>query len=165
MPGVNLLVILLLIGILARSNLIATAACILLVIKFSNLSFIFPLLEKRGLELGLLFLLLSILVPVATGKITEHELLYNFMSLPGILTIIGGVLATFLNREGLKLLQIEPEVIFGHRVYIWNYFFRRHTRRSFDGRRSGRVFPKFDILDQTMINILKKSINSNAKAF
>lgn len=113
MSSVNMLVILLLIGILARSNLIATAACILLIIKFTNLNFIFPLLERRGLELGLLFLLLAILVPVATGKISERDLLHNLTTLPGILAIVGGTAATYLNGEGLKLLQLDPEIIFG----------------------------------------------------
>ncbi|AEG14861.1 DUF441 domain-containing protein [Desulfofundulus sp. TPOSR] len=113
MPGVTLLVALLLIGIVARSNLIAMAACVLLIIKLANLNFIFPLLEKRGLELGLLFLLLSILVPVATGKISEREMLYNLTSLPGLLALFGGALATHLNGEGLKLLQLHPEIIFG----------------------------------------------------
>ena len=113
MPGVTPLVILLLVGILARSNLIATAACVLLILKFCNLNFLFPLLEKRGLEVGLLFLLLSILVPVATGRITEKELLYNLTSLPGLLALLGGALATHLNGEGLKLLQLQPEIIFG----------------------------------------------------
>ncbi|MGB9803804.1 DUF441 domain-containing protein [Desulfofundulus sp.] len=113
MPGVTLLVMLLLIGIIARSNLIAMAACVLLIIKLANLNFIFPLLEKRGLELGLLFLLLSILVPVATGRINEREMLYNLTSLPGLLALFGGALATHLNGEGLKLLQLQPEIIFG----------------------------------------------------
>lgn len=113
MNGVPLLVALLLIGIVARSNLIATAACVLLIIKFANLHFVFPLLERRGLEMGLLFLLLAILVPVATGKVTEREILVTFTSLPGILAIVGGALATHLNGEGLKLLQIDPEIIFG----------------------------------------------------
>lgn len=108
-----MLVALLLIGIISRSNLIATAACVLLILKLSNLSFVFPLLEKRGLEIGLLFLLLAILVPMATGKITEKDLLYNITSLPGIMAIIGGILATHLNQHGLRLLQIDPEIIFG----------------------------------------------------
>lgn len=113
MNGVPLLVALLLVGIIARSNLIATAACVLLIIKFSNLHFIFSLLEKRGLEIGLLFLLLAILVPVASGKVTEKELIGTFTSLPGILALLGGALATHLNGEGLRLLQIDPEMIFG----------------------------------------------------
>lgn len=113
MNGVALLVALLLIGIVSRSNLIATAACVLLIIKFANLNFVFPLLEKRGLEIGLLFLLLAILVPVATGRISEKDLLCTFTSVSGILAIAGGALATHLNGEGLKLLQIDPEIIFG----------------------------------------------------
>lgn len=113
MAGVPLLVALLLIGIIARSNLIATAACVLLLIKFANLHFMLPLLEKRGLELGLLFLMLAIMIPVATGQVNEKELLYNFTTIPGILAIIGGALATHLNGEGLKLLQLDPELIFG----------------------------------------------------
>jgi len=113
MTGVPMLVALLLIGIIARSNLIATAACVLLLLKFSNLNFIMPILEKRGLEVGLLFLLLAIMVPVATGQVTEKELLYNFTTIPGILAVVGGALATHLNGEGLKLLQLDPELIFG----------------------------------------------------
>jgi len=113
MNGVLLLVALLLVGIISRSNLIATAACVLLIVKLSNLNFIFSLLERRGLEIGLLFLLLAILVPVANGKVTEKELLITFTSLPGILAILGGALATHLNGEGLRLLQIDPEIIFG----------------------------------------------------
>ena len=104
---------LLIIGIVSRSNLIATAACVLLIIKFANLHFVFSILERRGLELGLLFLLLAILVPVATGKVSEKEIVGTFTSLSGILAIVGGALATHLNGEGLKLLQIDPEIIFG----------------------------------------------------
>lgn len=101
------------IGIIARSNLIAIAACVLLILKFSRLNFIFPLLERRGLEVGLLFLLLSILVPIAQGVVTEKDLIYNMTSLPGILAIIGGAVATHMNSEGIKLLGERPEIIFG----------------------------------------------------
>ena len=108
-----MLVTLLLIGIVAHSNLIATAACVLLVLKFANLNMVFPLLERRGLELGLLFLLLSILVPLASGRVSERDIIYNLTSVPGILAIVGGALATYLNTRGLQLLKIDPEIIFG----------------------------------------------------
>jgi uncharacterized membrane protein (DUF441 family) len=108
-----MLVALLLVGIVARSNLIAIAACVLLILRFANLNMIFPLLERRGLEVGLLFLLLSILVPIARGTVTEEDLLYNLTSVPGMLSIAGGALATHMNSEGLKLLGLRPEIIFG----------------------------------------------------
>ncbi|MFZ5646126.1 MAG: DUF441 domain-containing protein [Bacillota bacterium] len=108
-----MLVVLLIIGIIAQSNLIAIAACVLLILKFSRLNFIFPVLERRGLEVGLLFLLLSILVPIAQGVVTEKDLVYNMTSLPGIMAIIGGAAATHMNSEGIKLLGAKPEIIFG----------------------------------------------------
>jgi len=111
--GVTMLVVLLLVGIIAQSNLIAIAACVLLILRFSRLHFIFPLLERRGLEVGLLFLLLSILVPIAQGSVTENDLIYNITSLPGIMAIVGGAVATHMNGEGLKLLGLRPEIIFG----------------------------------------------------
>lgn len=112
MPGVTILVALLLVGMVARSNLIAIAACVLLILRFSNLHFVFPILERRGLEVGLLFLLLSILVPIAQGMVTERDLAYNMTSLPGIMAIIGGIMATHMNSEGLRLLAVKPEIIF-----------------------------------------------------
>ncbi|MEW6696015.1 MAG: DUF441 domain-containing protein [Bacillota bacterium] len=111
--GETTMVILLLIGLAAKSSLISTCACILLVLQFSKLDSLFPYLETHGLELGLLFLLLSILVPIATDRVTTRELLYNITSLPGVLAIIAGALATHLNSEGLKLMQIDPGIIFG----------------------------------------------------
>ncbi|WP_066638845.1 DUF441 domain-containing protein [Desulfolucanica intricata] len=113
MSSITILITLLLVGILGRSNIIATAACVLLILKLANLQFLFPVLEKRGLEIGLLFLILSILVPLASGKIGNKDIIYNLTSLPGIMAILGGALATHLNGEGLKLMQVDPAIIFG----------------------------------------------------
>jgi uncharacterized membrane protein (DUF441 family) len=112
-PGVNILVALLLIGIIAHSNLIATAASILLIVKYTNLNFVYSLLERRGLELGLLFLMLAIMVPLANGKVSAGDIMYNLVSLPGILAVAGGAGATYLNARGLTLLKADPEIIFG----------------------------------------------------
>jgi uncharacterized membrane protein (DUF441 family) len=73
----------------------------------------FPLLERRGLELGLLFLILSILVPLANGRVSERDIIYNMTSLPGILAIAGGAVATYLNTIGIRLMKMDPEIVFG----------------------------------------------------
>ncbi|MCL6635878.1 MAG: DUF441 family protein [Peptococcaceae bacterium] len=61
----------------------------------------------------LLFLILSILVPLANGRVSERDIIYNLTSLPGLLAVAGGAVATQLNTEGLRLLQADPEVVFG----------------------------------------------------
>lgn len=113
MPGVPQLVILVIVGILAKSNFISIASCILLILRLSNFNAIFPILKRRGLDIGILFLLLAILSPIASGKIDEQDLIYNLTSLDGILAIIGGTLATCMNGMGIRLIQQEPEIIFG----------------------------------------------------
>jgi len=113
MWGEAVLVSLILVGILGKSNILATAACILLVIKLTRLYSLFPLLERRGLELGLLFLMISVLVPFATGKVPPKEILGSFMTLSGLLAIVGGALATYMNGQGLGLLKIDPEMMVG----------------------------------------------------
>lgn len=99
------LVLLLVLGIIARSNLVAASAAILLGLYFTRLTFVFPILERRGVETGLLFLTMAMLVPFATGKITLHEIAKGFLTLPGILALIGGAIATHLNGRGLHMLN------------------------------------------------------------
>jgi len=113
MWGEGLLVVLILVGIIGKSNILATAACILLVVKLTRLYSLFPILERRGLELGLLFLMISVLVPFATGKVSQKDILGCFLSVPGILAIVGGALATYMNGQGLDMLKIDPELMVG----------------------------------------------------
>ncbi|GAB6935393.1 DUF441 domain-containing protein [Calditerricola yamamurae] len=113
MNGEIMLVLLILIGLFGRSPLIATAASLLLIVKLTALERFLPTVERRGLELGLLFLMMSVLVPFATGKITWSDLGRFFTSPPGLLAILGGALATYLNGKGLELLRFEPELIVG----------------------------------------------------
>ena len=113
MWGEAILVALILIGIIGNSSILATAACLLLVIKLTRLNSLFPIHEQRGLELGLLFLMISVLVPFATGKIPPKEILGSFLSITGILAILGGALATYMNGQGLNMLKLDPELMVG----------------------------------------------------
>lgn len=113
MYGNLLLLGLILIGIIGRSSIIATAAGLLLIMKLSQLEHYFPLIERRGIELGLLFLTIAVLVPFADGNIGYKDVLDVFTSWPGILALAGGMIATYMNGEGLNLLKIDPELIVG----------------------------------------------------
>lgn len=108
-----ILVVFIVIGLIGRSPLIATAASLLLIIKLIHLERFFPSIERRGLEFGLLFLTIAVLVPFATEKVSTKDLVAIFTSIPGILALIGGALATYMNGKGLDLLQLEPGLIVG----------------------------------------------------
>lgn len=113
MNGDIVLVSLIIIGLIGRSPIITTAACLLLVIKLIHLERYLPALERRGLELGLLFLTVSVLVPFATERIAWKDITGVFLSPVGLLALTGGALATWMNGRGLALLKMDPQLIVG----------------------------------------------------
>lgn len=113
MHGELILVILVIIGIIGRSNILATAASLLLIMKLLHLERFFPAVERRGLEFGLLFLMMAVLVPFAAEKITWKDLFSLFTSPVGVLALLGGAIATYMNGKGLSLLQADPQLIIG----------------------------------------------------
>lgn len=113
MYGDILLVVLIIIGLIGRSHIITTAACVLLIVKLISLDRFLPTIERRGLELGLLFLTMGVLVPFASERIAFKDVVSIFTSWPGILALIGGAIATYMNGKGLALLKIDPQLIVG----------------------------------------------------
>jgi uncharacterized membrane protein (DUF441 family) len=113
MNGDILLLLLIIIGLLGRSHIITTAACVLLIVKLISLDRFLPTIERRGLELGLLFLTMGVLVPFASEKISYKDVISVFTSWPGVLALLGGAIATYMNGKGLDLLKIDPQLIVG----------------------------------------------------
>ncbi|ASS75154.1 hypothetical protein CIG75_09280 [Tumebacillus algifaecis] len=113
MVGEIILVVLIIIGIVGRASILATAASFLLILKLLSLQRFFPTLERRGLEIGLLFLMISVLVPLVNGKVSTKDLMSAFVSVAGICAIIGGILATYLNGQGLYMLKMDPQLTIG----------------------------------------------------
>ncbi|MGZ4032712.1 MAG: DUF441 domain-containing protein [Tumebacillaceae bacterium] len=113
MAGEIILVVLIVIGIVGRASILATAASFLLILKLLSLQRFFPSIERRGLEFGLLFLMISVLVPLVNGKVTTKDMLSSFYSVAGVCAIIGGILATYVNGQGLYMLKSDPELMMG----------------------------------------------------
>jgi uncharacterized membrane protein (DUF441 family) len=113
MKGEILLVILILTGLVGQSAIIAVAASILLFMKLVALDRFFSTVERRGLEAGLLFLTVAVLVPFATEQIKWQHIISLFTTWSGLLALAGGAIATYMNAKGLKLLHLEPQLIIG----------------------------------------------------
>jgi uncharacterized membrane protein (DUF441 family) len=113
MNGEMVLVALIIIGLIGRSPIITTAACILLIVKLLSLQRYLPSIERRGLELGLLFLTLAVLVPFATGRVQMKDVTAAFTSWIGWVALAGGAVAAYLNSRGLDMLKIDPQLIVG----------------------------------------------------
>lgn len=108
-----ILLALVLIGLIGRSPIIATAACSLLILKLMAVEPLLLVMEERSLDIGLLFLTLAVLVPFANGKIKWKDIKPLFTTWYGIIALLGGATATYMNGRGLQLLQLDPELMIG----------------------------------------------------
>ncbi|MFB5759510.1 DUF441 domain-containing protein [Paenibacillus medicaginis] len=113
MNGEIILVILIVVGLIGRSPIITTAACLLLVMKLVHLERYLPSMERRGLEFGLLFLTIGVLVPFAQEKVDLRDITNTLTTWPGIVALAGGAIATYMNGKGLAMLKIDPQMIVG----------------------------------------------------
>lgn len=108
-----ILLVLMALGVAARNSLIVASAGVVLILQVLRLHHFFPMLERRGLEAGLIFLLMSVLVPFATGEVGWPEIRQSFTSFSGLAAVAGGLFAAVLSGYGVTLLQVRPEVIVG----------------------------------------------------
>lgn len=113
MYGELVLVALIVIGLLGRSSIITTAACILLIVKLTHLERYLPTIERRGIELGLLFLTLAVLVPFASGRVQPKDIVDAFAGWTGWVALAGGAIGAYLNSRGLETLKMDPQLIVG----------------------------------------------------
>lgn len=114
MPGGSLLLIgVMVLGIIARSPLTFFSAAAILLFHHIGWSSALDWLERRGVESGLMLLMLAMLAPFASEKINSKDILSAFFTGPGILALLGGLIATHLNGRGIDLLQADPQLIVG----------------------------------------------------
>lgn len=108
-----ILLVILSLGLAFNNNLVAAGAGSLLVLKLIKMRYVLYLLERRALDIGLLFLLVSVLVPFALDKVKIKDIWQTFQSIQGILAIVGGIIAAYLCGQGLILMQLRPQVVVG----------------------------------------------------
>ncbi|WP_352418091.1 DUF441 domain-containing protein [Proteiniborus sp.] len=114
------LTIILAIAVFGKANSVAVAVCILLIVKLLNLDqFVYPLIEKNGVNWGLIVLTAAILIPIASGRITITNIKDVFISWIGITALILSFFTTYLSGLGLNYLTVQgnndviPAMIFG----------------------------------------------------
>lgn len=111
--GTFVIIIVLILSLIGRNNLVIAAAAILLVMRLTVLKDIFPFLSEKGIELGILFLTISVLAPFASGQVTTSDILNTVKSSAGVAALLSGIVASYLTGEGISLLKGRPEIMVG----------------------------------------------------
>lgn len=101
----------LVISFLGHVYSVVWAAAFLLLLKILGLTEWFSTIEAHGLNLGIIFLTIAILIPVATGKVTLPIMLESFKTPMGVFAILAGIFASISGGLGVQLLRNSPEII------------------------------------------------------
>jgi uncharacterized membrane protein (DUF441 family) len=64
-------------------------------------------------DAGLVFLIIGILLPLASGDISIEIIYRRIFSLEGLIATIVGICSAVLARKGVNLLKLSPEVMVG----------------------------------------------------
>ena len=103
--------LILLIAILGKNPSLVIAAVVVMVIK--ALPFTqkwLPVIQNKGINWGVTIISVAILVPIATGEITFHDLVRVFKTPAGWIAIAMGVAVAILSRLGVNQLSASPQV-------------------------------------------------------
>lgn len=111
----NLLLLLIFFLALASSNhSVAIAAALVLLMSLFHLDrFLFPWLEAKGIQLGVVILTVAILVPLASGRITGQEVMATLQNVRSLMAVLVGVVVAYLAGKGVGLLASEPQIVTG----------------------------------------------------
>lgn len=105
------MLILLLIGIIAKNQSLLIAVIVLLVIKWVGLGDkAFPLLQQKGIQIGVTIITIAVLVPIITGQIGFKELTDSMKSMYAWIALGAGIFVAIIAANGVELLQTDPHI-------------------------------------------------------
>lgn len=105
------LAVLLVISLLAKNQSLIIAVIVLLAIKLLGLEAkILPFIQQKGINLGVIIITISVLVPIATGEIGIKHLFDAMKSYYAWIALISGIIVALLAKGGIHLLANDPHI-------------------------------------------------------
>lgn len=111
--GSIVLFMVLIAGLLGKNDLIALAALVMLTLQVTAGNATFDFLTRFGVQVGVIFLLIGLLLPFATGNLGLTGLRASLLSPTGLVAVFVGALSSWLASEGVGLLSLRPEIMIG----------------------------------------------------
>lgn len=100
-------------GMISQNDLVAIAAAIMLALQAVGTPLTLTFLDRFSVEIGVIFLLIGVLLPFATGKTGLPSIVGSLTSIAGWIAIAVGIVSAWLGGEGVRLLTDRPEVMIG----------------------------------------------------
>jgi uncharacterized membrane protein (DUF441 family) len=105
------LILLLVIGFIAKNSSLMIAIAALIVLKiFGGDTKFFSVLQTKGINWGVTIITIAVLAPIASGEIGFKDLTDAFKSPFAWVALISGMLVALLAKGGVSLLADDPQI-------------------------------------------------------
>lgn len=106
------LVTLIFLGVISQNNSITISATVLLLMQQTALVQFVPLVEKHGLNIGIIFLTVGVLSPLVSGRVQVPSVA-EFFNFKIIASVLIGIFVAWLAGRGVFLMGQQPVLVAG----------------------------------------------------
>ena len=106
------LVTLIFLGVISQNNSITISATVLLLMQQTALVQFVPLVEKHGLNIGIIFLTVGVLSPLVSGRVQVPPVT-GFLNFKIIASVLIGIFVAWLAGRGVFLMGQQPVLVAG----------------------------------------------------
>ncbi|EJQ37346.1 hypothetical protein IEE_05278 [Bacillus cereus BAG5X1-1] len=108
-----LLGIIVTLALLVKDYALAGAACLLGVLLAVGQKTLLHLIQQYSFTIGIFFLMLFLLVPITSGKITSEHVIKLITSPIGLGSILAGFTVSYIGGKGVGVLPMNPMILLG----------------------------------------------------
>ncbi|EOP75576.1 DUF441 family protein [Bacillus cereus] len=100
-------------ALLVKDYALAGAACLLGVLLAVGQKTLLHLIQQYSFTIGIFFLMLFLLVPITSGKITSENVIKLITSPIGLGSILAGFTVSYIGGKGVGVLPMNPTILLG----------------------------------------------------
>ncbi|QOS99316.1 DUF441 family protein [Brevibacterium sp. JNUCC-42] len=113
MTGLIVFILVILLSLLVKDYVLASAAGILLLIVHVGEKTWLTVIQKHAFSVGIFFLMLFLLLPFANGKASVDNIMKVFSTPTGIGAICAGFVISYIGGKGVSVLPDAPVLLIG----------------------------------------------------
>lgn len=106
-----MLLVILLLGLVAKNLSVIIAVGILLAFKLFRLKVVLSFFDQKGMDIGLTIMMVALLAPIAMGSFGMEQFTKVLREPLGVVAIILGVTVTVIARQGVNLMASTPTIV------------------------------------------------------
>lgn len=105
------ILVILVISVIGNNHTVSIAALGLLLIKMLGFNSWLPVIEAKGIGIGVTVLTAAVLVPLVSGRIDANGILNVFKTPTGIVAVTVGLGVAWIAGQGVPFMKSSPEAV------------------------------------------------------